>query len=52
MIFCKKKKCLNFEVFLNHDIYYDIDNLDLFSKLKVLTELKFYKQNKVIQLTR
>jgi hypothetical protein len=25
--------------FLKHDIYYDIDDLDLFSELKVLTEI-------------
>jgi hypothetical protein len=33
----KKKKCLNLEGFLKCDIYYDIDGLDLFSKLNVLT---------------
>jgi len=32
------KKSLNLEGFLKHDIYYDID-ADLFSKLKVLTEI-------------
>jgi hypothetical protein len=42
MIVCKKntknkKKCLNLEGFLKCDIYYDIDGLDLFSKLNVLT---------------
>jgi hypothetical protein len=34
--FCNnKKKCLNVESFLKHDIYYDISGLDLFSELKV-----------------
>jgi hypothetical protein len=33
------KKSLNLEGFLKHDIYYDIDGLDLFSELKVLTEI-------------
>ena len=33
----KKKKIL--ESFLKHDVYYDIDGLDLFSKLRVLKEI-------------
>ena len=32
-----KKKIL--ESFLKHDVYYDIDDLDLFFKLKVLKEI-------------
>ena len=31
-----KKYCLNLESFLKHDIYYDIDGLDLLSELTVL----------------
>ena len=34
-----KKRKINFESFLKHDVYYDIDGLDLFSKLKVLKEI-------------
>ena len=30
-----QKYCLNLESFLKHDVYYDIEVLDLFSKLKV-----------------
>ena len=35
----KLKKKKNLESFLKHDVYYDIDGLDLFSKLKVLKEI-------------
>ena len=31
--------CLKLEDFLKHDIYYDIDSLDLFSELNVLKEI-------------
>ena len=31
-----QKYCLKLESFLKHDVYYDIDGLDLFSELKVL----------------
>ena len=34
-----QKYCLKLEFFLKHDVYYDIDSLDLFSKLKVLKEI-------------
>ena len=34
-----QKYCLKLEFFLKHDVYYDIDGLDLFSKLKVLKEI-------------
>ena len=34
-----QKYCLKLESFLKHDVYYDIDSLDLFSKLKVLKEI-------------
>ena len=30
-----QKYCLNLEYFLKHDVYYDIEVLDLFSELKV-----------------
>ena len=32
------KYCLKLESFLKHDVYYNNDGLDLFSKLKVLKE--------------
>ena len=32
----KKRRKINLEYFLKHDAYYDIDDLDLLSKLKVL----------------
>ena len=34
-----KKNCLNFECFLKHETYSDINGLDLFSELKVLKEV-------------
>ena len=34
-----QKYCLKLENFLKHDVYYDIDGLDLFSELKVLKEI-------------
>ena len=33
------KKKFNLESFLKHDVYYDIDDLNLFFKLKVLKEI-------------
>ena len=39
-----QKYYLNFESFLKHDVYYDIDGLDLFSKLKVLKEILQIKE--------
>ena len=33
------KKNFSLESFLKHDVYYDIDDLDLFSELKVLKEI-------------
>ena len=40
-----QKYCLKLESFLKHDVYYDIDGLDLSSELNVLKEIlqKFYK---------
>ena len=35
----KKKRKINFKSFIKHNVYYDIDGLDLFSKLKVLKEI-------------
>ena len=32
-----QKYCLKLEYFLKHDVYYDINGLDLFSELKFLT---------------
>ena len=40
-----QKYCLKLEEFLKHDVYYDIDSLDLFSELNVLKEIlqiKYY----------
>ena len=39
-----QKYCLKLEFFLKHDVYYDIDGLDLFSKLKVLKEILQIKE--------
>ena len=39
-----QKYCLNLESFLKHDIYYDIDDLDLFSELKILKEILQIKE--------
>ena len=39
-----QKYCLKLEFFLKHDVYYDIDSLDLFSKLKVLKEILQIKE--------
>ena len=44
-----QKYCLKLESFLKHDVYYDIDGLDLFSELKVLKEILQIKS--VLQLT-
>ena len=34
-----QKYCLKLEYFLKHDVYYDINGLDLFSELKFLKEI-------------
>ena len=34
-----QKYCLELEFFLKHDVYYDINGLDLFSELKFLKEI-------------
>ena len=34
-----QKYWLKLESFLKHDVYYDIDGLDLFSELKILKEI-------------
>ena len=39
-----QKYCLKLESFLNHDIYYDIDGLDLFLELKFLKEILQIKE--------
>ena len=39
-----KKNNNNLEFFLKHDIYHDIDGLDLLSKLKVLKEILQIKE--------
>ena len=45
-----QKYCLNLESFLKHDIYYDIDDLNLFSELKVLKEILQIKENNPIDI--
>ena len=40
-----KKYCLNLESFLKHDVYYDIDDLDLLSELIVLKEVMQIDEN-------
>ena len=40
-----KKYCLNLENFLKHDVYYDIDGLDLCSELIVLKEVVQIDEN-------
>ena len=39
-----QKYCPKLEDFLKHDVYYDIDGLDLFSELKVLKEILQIKE--------
>ena len=39
-----QKYYLNLEYFLKHGVYYDIDGLNLFSKLKVLKEILQIKE--------
>ena len=39
-----QKYCLKLESFLKHDVYYNIDGLYLFSKLKVLKEILQIKE--------
>ena len=40
-----KKYCLNLESFLKHDVYYDIDGLNLFLELKFLKEVMQIDEN-------
>ena len=45
-----KKYCLNFECFLKHDSYSNIDGLDLFFELKVLKEVLQIDENTPINV--
>ena len=45
-----KKNCLNFECFLTHETYSDIDGLDLFLELKVLKEVLQINKNSPINV--
>ena len=45
-----KKYCLNFESFLKHNVYYDIDGLDLLSELIVLKEVVQIDENTPINV--
>ena len=45
-----KKYCLNLESFLKHDVYYDINGLDLYSKLIVLKEVMQIDENTPINV--
>ena len=50
MMVWKKKNCLNLESFLTHETYSDIDDLDLFSELKVLKEVLQISENSPINV--
>ena len=45
MIIVWKNYCLNLESFLKHAVYYDIDGLNLFSKLIVIKEVMQIDEN-------
>ena len=45
-----KKNCLNLEYFLTHETNSDIDDLDLFSELKVLKEILQINENSPINV--
>ena len=45
-----KQNCLNFECFLTHETYSDIDGLDLFLELKVLKEVLQINENSPINV--
>ena len=45
-----KKYCLHLESFLKHDVYYDINGLDLYSKLIVLKEVVQIDENTLINV--
>ena len=45
-----QKYCLNLESFLKHDIYYDIDDLNLFSELKVFKKILQIKEYNPIDI--
>ena len=50
MIIGWKKIVLISKIFLKHDVYYDIDGLDLFSKLIVLKEVMQIDENTLINV--
>ena len=45
-----KKNGLNLKCFFTHETYFDIDGLDLFSKLKVLKEVLQINENSPINV--
>ena len=45
-----KKNCLNLKCFFTHETYFDIDGLDLFSKLKVLKKVLQINENSPINV--
>ena len=45
-----QKYYLKLESFLKHNLYYDINGLDLFSELKVLKEILQIKENTPISI--
>ena len=45
-----KKYCLNLESFLKHDVYYDINGLNLYSELIVLKEVVQIDENTPINV--
>ena len=50
MIIVWKNYCLNLESFLKHDVYYDIDGLNLFLKLIVIKEVMQIDENTPINV--
>ena len=45
-----KEKCLNLEKYLKHDNLLDLDGLDLFSKLNILKEIIWLKNDKTVDI--
>ena len=45
-----KEYCVSLETFLKHDIFFDIDGLDLLSELKVLKEIIQVERNTPIEI--
>ena len=50
MVIVWKKNCLNLECFLTHEIYSNIDGLDLVSELQILKEVLQINDNSPINV--